>query len=220
MMLYKYDIGQAVIRIVRLSAIDEGERAAAEAFISLERADHIKGYLSKGNESAYMQGLFAGYLLERTVKELSSVGDDFEIRYHYSKEGRPSFANLPFDFSLSHSGDWAGCAIMKAGDGKYEIGLDIEDKNRRLKKKNCSRIASRFFTQEERDLLENSGNEEAYAKVFRRLWTAKEAYAKSVGVPLIRVLGEEVPSGELDVIEEEGFVASIFGHLISIDKML
>ncbi|GAB2045687.1 hypothetical protein AGATL06_21850 [Agathobaculum sp. TL06] len=85
--------------------------------------------------------------------------------------GKPYLVSEPgIHFSLSHSGDWAVCAISD-----HPVGVDIEwcDPNRRD-------IASRFFHKEEIRYL-NSLPPYARTDAFYSLWTLKESFVKSTG---------------------------------------
>ena len=85
--------------------------------------------------------------------------------------GKPYLVSEPgIHFSLSHSGDWAVCAISD-----HPVGVDIEwcDPNRRD-------IASRFFHKDEIRYL-NSLPPYARTDAFYSLWTLKESFVKSTG---------------------------------------
>lgn len=76
-------------------------------------------------------------------------------------------------FNLSHSGDWAFCAVARG----IEVGVDLE----RLG--NCRDvlgIAQRFFAPEEAEALLALPEAERF-QMFYRYWTLKEAYIKAQG---------------------------------------
>lgn len=99
--------------------------------------------------------------------------------------GKPYFVHLPHvHFSLSHSGQYFGCAFETA-----PIGFDLEDLSiNRLKAK---AIAKRFFTQQEYQYVLDGGE-----KAFNKIWVRKEAYIKllgsgiSYGLARFHVVGE------------------------------
>ena len=85
--------------------------------------------------------------------------------------GKPYLAKEPdIHFNLSHSGEWAVCAISSS-----PVGVDIQhcDEGRRD-------VASRFFHREEiryLDSLPQFRRDEG----FYRLWTLKESFVKATG---------------------------------------
>lgn len=90
--------------------------------------------------------------------------------------------------NLSHSGDWAVCAVS---DGS--VGIDIE----RVKTADIA-IAKRFFTPQEYNYIKNSALQD---DAFFEMWVRKESFIKAVGkglaIPLssFSVLGETVEYG-------------------------
>lgn len=88
--------------------------------------------------------------------------------------GKPYIKGLPeFNYSLSHSGDWAVCAV-----DNIPIGVDIQEM-RQWK----LQMAKRFYAQSEYGLL--SGLGESYSEeqtaLFYKMWTAKESCMKLTG---------------------------------------
>ena len=88
------------------------------------------------------------------------------IVLHRTPKGKP-YADLPLQFSISHSGDWVAVAI-----DQQPIGIDLEvlrPINPKLTRKVCT----------EQDLLHlESGDPD---QRFLEIWTAKEAYFKRIG---------------------------------------
>lgn len=93
--------------------------------------------------------------------------------------GKPYFVTLPVIVSVSHTGALWACLIA---DGELgSAGLDLQvprDADFRA-------IAARFFTEQERRYVEETGKEGFY-----RLWTRKEALAKYLGLPLLEIAGK------------------------------
>ncbi len=137
----------------------------------------------KNNLSLYGRALL-GYILK------SSYGIS-RFSYHYSENGKPYLENSDVFFSISHSGSYVLCCVSD-----NEIGCDIE----RIKDYN-PKIAKRFFTEKEAELLERSENKEI---TFVSLWTLKESILKKEGTGI---------SGGLDTycfadyIDKENFTA-------------
>ena len=85
------------------------------------------------------------------------------------KYGAPLFT------SLSHSGDWVVAAAARTGP----VGVDVESLRT---DRPLERLAHRFFPPEESVWLERLTSEEQVGN-FYRLWTAKEALFKALGMP-------------------------------------
>lgn len=85
--------------------------------------------------------------------------------------GKPYFPQYPeWHFSLSHSGDWAVCALAD-----LPVGVDIEQ----WRLLDIHRLAKRYFTPAEQEWM-NARDEQA----FFTLWTAKESLIKVRGCGL------------------------------------
>ena len=112
-----------------------------------------------------IRGLLADNLVRHLAHEYLGLKGD-EIRYTYSKNGKPSISGAPnFCFNISHSGEYVICAVSK-----QSIGCDIQYK------KPCDiRMGRYIFTPEEMSLVHNSDD-------FYRMWTLKEALLKAIGI--------------------------------------
>lgn len=94
-----------------------------------------------------------------------------ELEYGFGKDGKPYWQHLPnYRFNLSHSGDYAVCAVSDS-----DVGVDIQQ-IRPVK----AGIASRFYTAGEQAVLENRTGE-AWEQLFFRIWAVKESYIKLLG---------------------------------------
>ena len=100
-------------------------------------------------------------------------------------------------FSLSHSGDYAACAIADAGEG--ELGTDIEEH-----RPDRSGIAEHFFCRGEVERIRNDED-------FYMYWTLKESFLKAVG----RGLALPLDSFEVfvDASGEASYVQSVNGDV-------
>lgn len=106
--------------------------------------------------------LMAEMLLRYALKE-NKLNED--INYLYNENKKPYLKDNIY-FNLSHSGDYAICAISE-----NEVGCDIE----KIKDVNL-KIAKRFFYEEEyNNVLKDN-------KLFFRYWTLKESYLKAKGI--------------------------------------
>ena len=120
------------------------------------------------------QMLAAEQLLCRAVADWNP-NIAFPLQIECSERGKPYFCDLPLFFSLSHSGDYAACALAD-----YEIGLDIQ-----VIREANETLCNRFFTEQERLFLKNGIESD---RVFTRIWSMKESYLKAVGDGLARPL--------------------------------
>ena len=97
------------------------------------------------------------------------------IQFSYGTHGKPQLAKAhqsSFEFNLSHSGDYALCALTK----NHSIGIDIE-KIRNRDPDYYLRLATRFFSRKECEAI-NSAHEHDRTLFFFACWTRKEAYLK------------------------------------------
>ena len=101
-----------------------------------------------------------------------------EPRFIQNPLGRPELkprrdgSPLP-SFNLTHSGDFAACAILYGAP----IGIDAEDIRRPI---NVAEMAARWFAPAERELIEQV-TEMRRTEMFFRIWTLKEAIVKATG---------------------------------------
>ena len=103
------------------------------------------------------------------------------IQFSYGTHGKPQLAmahQSSFEFNLSHSGDYALCALTK----NHSIGIDIE-KIRNRDPDYYLRLATRFFSRKECDAI-NAAHEHDRTLFFFACWTRKEAYMKRHGLGL------------------------------------
>ncbi|NMB34027.1 MAG: 4'-phosphopantetheinyl transferase superfamily protein [Clostridium sp.] len=113
----------------------------------------------------------AADLLIRTAACIRFNTQNRFLKFQKGCKGKPYLLNnKDFHFNLSHSGDFAVCAISNK-----TIGIDIE----KVQDMDFS-IAKRFFSQSEtQDLFSKDG--EARKQYFFDLWTLKESYIKADG---------------------------------------
>ncbi len=95
------------------------------------------------------------------------------------EKGKPILENCPgYHFNVSHSGTWVVAAISDR-----EVGIDVE----RVRDPQY-RIAERFFSAEELEMLDRLEGEEKQ-HLFFDFWTLKESYLKLLGKGLTQSLG-------------------------------
>lgn len=155
---------------------------------AVEIAETLYRNVTEGSEAgsnADMEGAvdrnakYTVYSVSRLLARLEKLPHQ-SLTYRYGKKGKPYFRDLPYYFSLSHSGDYVFCALSTE-----EIGADIQQHRRQLKGDNRRRLAERFFSEEEKRALEVSGERE---ELFYRLWTRKEAFGKLTGEGVAGIL--------------------------------
>jgi 4'-phosphopantetheinyl transferase len=142
-------------------------------FLSDEEKARAKQIL---REEAGRQFVAAHGALKRIPSRYLDERPD-QIRLVTDVRGKPhlaSHADAPaLCFSLSHSGEFALCAVTK-GRG---VGVDIE----RVRPVSAWReIAARYLSKRERDALCSLSNDRALDAFFQ-IWTGKEAYSKAPG---------------------------------------
>lgn len=116
------------------------------------------------SERARAASLAAGLLLRYGLGRYGV----FDADIAYTKAGKPYLLNSPLHLSLSHSGDYAACAISERS-----VGVDIQ-KIVQV----SERAVSRFCTAEERRYLDGSRDVE---RDIIRLWALKESWLKAAG---------------------------------------
>ncbi|MBQ8504092.1 MAG: 4'-phosphopantetheinyl transferase superfamily protein [Clostridia bacterium] len=97
---------------------------------------------------------------------------------------KPYLCNSNLHFNLSHSGNFVLCVC-----GEEKVGCDIQ-----LLKECNEKIAKRFFSNSEFQLLSKSENKDSD---FTRIWTLKESILKYYGVGI---------SGGLDSYDFSGYI--------------
>lgn len=146
--------------------------------------------------------LMAGSLLEEMLYE--EIGGHINLEYDYSDRGKPFLVGSDLYFSLSHTRNVVACAVAN-----QMVGIDVERRGRYNEL-----VVKRYFTEQEYELLIDD-DEIRMDIIFTVLWTAKEAVAKCVDIPVAEVckkydmshlfdelfLGVDVMKQELEVID-------------------
>lgn len=148
---------------------DEVTIAKWLTYLTPERQERLHKFRFRED---FLQSLMGEAMLRIIVGEKVGVAPGkLEIRH---KDGeKPFFSAYPeIYFNISHSGEWAVCAI-----GDDEVGIDIEavgdkDINPSLIRK--------VLTENEQKYL-NTLSDELKITAFYQFWTMKEAYAKCIG---------------------------------------
>ena len=138
----------------------------------------------------------AVYTVSQVLKLLKKTLD---LKYIYGRNGKPYLRDYPFYFNLSHSGEYVFCAISD-----HEVGVDIQ----KLGPVDEERIAGRFFTEEECQILADCSDFIERRKLFYRMWVRKEAYGKLTGEGIAATLGKSMLPA--DVLAQQDAAPSIY----------
>ncbi len=119
-----------------------------------------------------------------------------EVELVFNKYGKPQFKDLPLNFSITHSHNIAAVAFSK----DLSIGIDIEHKR---KVEDLDQLARRFFSEPEVEYMETLVTQ-VKADNFFRIWSAKEAYIKAIGLGISKELGSfsVIDNGAIDQVVE------------------
>jgi 4'-phosphopantetheinyl transferase len=111
------------------------------------------------------------------------------VRFQVTEYGKPLLdPDLHFQFNVSHT---EGLALLAFAE-KRRIGIDVE---KIRSQPDALKLARRFFSERERQQLENIAEQEMPAAFFR-CWSRKEAYIKARGE------GLSLPLHDFDVAVE------------------
>ena len=113
--------------------------------------------------------LGAGVLLQAALEQAGIPAE--KQAFSVSEQGKPYLTDGGVQFSLSHSGDYALCAVS---DGP--VGCDLQKTGPARMK-----TARRFFCPSEYELLLAQPEPEMRDLMFCRLWTLKESWLKARG---------------------------------------
>lgn len=98
--------------------------------------------------------------------------------------GKPYLVHYPWlHFNISHSGTYVACAF-----GERPVGLDLQV----CADADYLRIADRFFSRSDRDRMHSAAD---IRRMFYRIWTQEESYAKWKGNGLSENIGMEEKEG-------------------------
>ena len=107
------------------------------------------------------------------------------VEFERNAQSKPYLKDYPrIYFNISHCGSGAVCAVSD-----FEIGIDIEEIH-----PFDPGVARLVCTAGELRRLDESAEKE---RLFCRIWTGKECYAKAWGISVADILGSEPPAGEI-----------------------
>lgn len=189
------------------------------SYISKHRQEKADSYKLKNDRKL---SILSSYQLE---KLFSFMGVKEPYNYSVLPNGKPILLGDDISFSLTHSGNYAACAVSR----KYDVGIDVEDVM--LKKRRMDRLkkaAYKFFLEDEiqyidfemcdNEAVENAihnneavenviHNNEAMEHIIRdkffKIWTFKEAYMKAKGISLIDAMKKDIFSEGKDTLVQK-----------------
>ena len=185
------------------------------SYISKHRQKKADSYKLKNDRKL---SILSSYQLE---KLFSFMGVKEPYNYSALPNGKPILLGDDISFSLTHSGNYAACAVSR----KYDVGIDVEDVM--LKKRRMDRLkkaAYKFFLEDEiqyidfemcdneaihnNEAVENViHNNEAMEHIIRdkffKIWTFKEAYMKAKGISLIDAMKKDIFSEGKDTLVQK-----------------
>lgn len=171
-----------MIKVFYTIASDVSDTAAAIASLP----DWRKKLLDKiSDPQQRLLSLGAGLLFTHALAELGIDAKAESIIL--GEHGKPLLRDRPeLHFSLSHSGHMIICALADA-----PVGCDVQSTARA-----SVRIASRFFTPREQQLVSESDDP---SDTFVGLWVKKESYVKMTGQGI-----SACPLSSFDVTDSQG----------------
>ena len=146
------------------------EHAEFERCLAAVSADRRERVMAAAQPDERCRRLCAGLALDAC---LHTVGlHEAEEPLKHGANGKPRLAAHPaIEFNLSHSGEWAVCALDCS-----PVGVDIQQ----IRNANTQTLAARYFTASESVWMESLPAEEQKTAFFR-LWAAKESVLKARG---------------------------------------
>lgn len=132
------------------------------------------GFFHSNDSQRHLIGeLLARYALHFTT------GERYTQPFLTGIKGKPhTKAESGIHFNVSHSARWVVVAIADT-----DVGVDVE-RIRRVPEG----VAYRFFSEQEKQMLDNATNEIEKVHIFFTLWTLKESYLKAIGSGLTKSL--------------------------------
>ena len=149
-----------------------------QRFMSKARMDKINKYKQ---EKSRLASIGAEIALIKAVRD--NIPDaEIPVSWEYLRNGKPRLLKYPkFFYNISHSGDYAICAVSDS-----EVGVDIQ----KIRKPDM-RIAKRYFTEDEYHYICKDEK-----RNFFKIWTRKESILKASG------FGITIPLNSVSVIED------------------
>ncbi|KAG9455831.1 hypothetical protein H6P81_000339 [Aristolochia fimbriata] len=116
---------------------------------------------------------YTGYQVSpQSLKFRKNIFGKPEVLWQLDKKWNPPLLH----FNMSHTSSLIACGVTT----NAQIGIDVEEKQRKIKH-NIAAFARRYFSPQEAEFLNTFSDPERQRKEFLKLWTLKEAYVKALG---------------------------------------
>ncbi|XP_065855265.1 uncharacterized protein [Euphorbia lathyris] len=132
------------------------------------------------------RALLARTLVRTTIAryQIRDHVDPRSIKFRRNIHGKPEVewqtdhgcSPPPLHFNISHTSSLIACGVTTGS----QIGIDVEEKQRKIKN-NILAFARRYFSCHEVKFLSSISDSEVQRQEFIKLWTLKEAYVKALG---------------------------------------
>lgn len=159
------------------------------AFPTLKR-DQIRKQRHHANQ---VQSAAGWRLVEKGVRQLGF--NDFNLEAVHFDAAHKSFADIPADFNISHSGNLVCAAVIRSG----HIGVDVE-KIRPLK----SDVIHKYLNRDEARQCETNPDR------FFDFWTQKEAVIKANGQEgIVRIREVQLHDGKAEFADKQWYLTPL-----------
>lgn len=177
-----------------------------EAYLTAyEKTDPIKK--ARLEKTRQRKDRYRTVLADRTAREMLAEVlscDPYEIAFAYEENGRPYVESSSYHFNISHSENLVAVAVHND-----DVGIDVE----RIRDVPLSMARKYFCADENLYLFGRAPQDADFAAVatpdvllrFFEIWTAKEAYLKSMGRGLthLRSVNTTLYSFERHLLDED-----------------
>ena len=175
--------------------INDVEDAEFEAFFVLTDSEKRARILRYRNIIDRKRSVCAEMLAKKAIADRFSVSPG-EVELSADDKGKPVCKNFKIELSLTHSGDYAACAISDV-----PIGIDIQ----KIVPYN-PRVAGKVCSKAELEAIEKSGDR---AAEFIKLWTKKEAVLKMQGTGFNQSIKDCLDGQRIKTLRFSGYFVSI-----------
>ncbi len=154
-----------MLRSININSISKSEYEHYRSLMSAQKRERIDRFRSEEDK---LRSVCGELLARRMISKTCGV-DEESIILDLSENGKPYARGIDVQFSISHSGEYAVCAL-----DREPVGVDIE----RIRSVD-ERLIRRCCVDDEIEYI-NAGSDEKDKRFFE-IWTAKEAFFKCAG---------------------------------------
>ncbi|CAL0318432.1 unnamed protein product [Lupinus luteus] len=155
-------------------------------YLEILSPDEKENVLRMSGEHLQKRALLARALVRTTIAryQTNCQIDPKSLKFTKNDHGKPEVdwqyaedrSLPPLHFNISHTSSLIACGVTMGS----AIGIDVEEKQRRLKN-DILAFARRYFSPHEIEILTTIADPELRRQEFIKLWTLKEAYVKAIG---------------------------------------